>query len=152
MTIKSIPKFRKHMEYLEQNPYIGKNKYRFVTNREISIHHNLKIDKQYRFIVNDRIWLRITQHSIIVSKEYAWDGCTPKIWKGIWWGVPDFNENILASLIHDILLQFHKEEFPFTREQIDMIFKDIMINSGFKLWWIYYNVVKLYTYATSEKR
>lgn len=90
---------------------------------------------------------------IIVKKDYAWDGCSPKfnILDLFWVGTPDgaIDEEkpatYYASLVHDALGQFcHKNDYPFDRNQRDRIFKEMLDNRNFKLSWIYYQAVRIF--------
>lgn len=88
-----------------------------------------------------------------ITRNYAWDGCTPKIKIfGKVRGVPDgpisektgLPQTYHASLIHDVLCQFQEhKKMPFTREQIDLIFYDVMVRDGFKHAKLYFKAVRL---------
>jgi hypothetical protein len=127
-SIESLPDFVKGSHYREYTPREGGYRYRYVTTEDIEIMfiHPL-VYRGYKIDFKDldgRIWMSIYPHKIVISKNYAWDGCTPKRWWGIWWGVPDFKETVLASLIHDALLQFENTKHsPFGRYEIDNYFK-----------------------------
>jgi hypothetical protein len=146
--IETIPLFEKGVQYKELNPYTGGYKYRFVTLRNIEIffiNPLLPIGDIIEFSdEKNNIWLTITHKSIIISKNYAWDGCTPKIWWGVWWGTPDFECTRLASLVHDALLQFHRtQRFPLCRYEIDNIFKSILHQNKCSLKYLYYVGVRI---------
>jgi len=144
----SVPAFEKGVHYKELPPKDGKYKYRFVTLREIEFKTIVPLLPCYVKIefkdIKGRVWMTITNHTITISKDYAWDGCTPKKWWGIWWGVPDFHSTNLASLLHDALLQFHKtEHFQFKRKTIDEIFRLILDECDFLLSDVYYYGVRI---------
>jgi len=150
-----IPPFNKSIQYKELNPKVGGYTYRFKTLQDIEIffiHPFISRGNVISFSdKNDKIWLKITPYSIIISKDYAWDGCTPKRWWGIWWGSPDFEDTRLASLVHDALLQFHKtKHFPISRNEIDYIFKIILEKNDFILSELYYSGVKFGTKHPSK--
>lgn len=135
--------FTENLDYKELSPKDGKYKYKFVTLKDINIEFSDSLGLRNSKLIfkdsKDRIWLTIIENKIVISKNYAWDGCTPKKWWGIWWGSPDFEKTILASLIHDVLLQFHQtDHFPISRYDIDLIFKEIMNHYNFIGKSIYY--------------
>ncbi len=91
--------------------------------------------------------------TIIVKKDYAWDGCSPKlnVLDLFWVGTPDgaLNQNkpitYYASLVHDALGQFAKKEperMPFNRKERDLIFKEML--EGFAFKWVYYLAVRIF--------
>lgn len=144
----AVPTFDLGVHYKELSPKDGGYKYRFVTmdDIEISFDANL-IPEGYSILfkdTKDRVWMTIKYDKIIISKNYAWDGCTPKKWWGFWWGTPDFQKTIIASLIHDALLQFHNcDHFPFVRDEIDHIFKNVLLHRKFTFTPIYYVGVRV---------
>lgn len=97
---------------------------------------------------NEREWLRICPHRIIIPESYSWNGNSPK--KGVrigdrdvWFGTPDFPATIPASLIHDALFQFAStEHFPFSLEQCNSIYTDICRAKGFALTGAYSGALK----------
>jgi hypothetical protein len=101
-----------------------------------------------------KLWLEIKKDGmIIVKKDYAWDGCSPKlsIFDLFWVGTPDgaLDEEkpitYYASLVHDALGQFSdRPEMPFNRQQRDLIFKEMLEQSNFKLSWFYYQAVAFF--------
>lgn len=142
------PKFIKGIQYKECSPTEGGYKYRFVTLSKISFQftHPLIPRGQVLSFKDDqgRIWMTMKSHTITISKNYAWDGCTPKKWWGFWWGSPDFESTALASLLHDILIQFqHTKHFPFSRYEIDQYFKYILNSEYFILTNVYYLGVRI---------
>ncbi len=155
----AVPTFDLGVQYTEQSPKDGHYKYRFVTLNDIEVTFNQDlVPENYKILFKDkqdRIWMTITDKKIIISKNYAWDGCTPKKWWGVWWGTPDFRETIIASLVHDALIQFNNcDHFPFTRDEIDHIFKNILSHGNFTFTPIYYAGVrvgsKIYTKSYSD--
>ena len=117
--------------------------YRFKTTRDIEIGLTYPIiPNNYKLVFRDqkgKARLTLYPQTIRIHGGYAWDGCTPKVCIfGKWFGSPDFEPTILASLVHDSLLQFHlRGEFPLTREQCDEIFKEILIAQDFQLASVY---------------
>jgi hypothetical protein len=148
--ISRLPKFEKGIDFCELDPEKSGNRYRYATNRTIRVKFKSPLftdNKHYYFLDSKgKCWMMIFDNIITIKKGYAWNGCSPKIWFGIWWGTPDFEKTIFASLVHDILLQFHKtQHFPLKRDQIDHIFKEILKLSKFPLRAIYYFGVRLGT-------
>jgi hypothetical protein len=146
--IDSLPKFDIGVEYRELPPKDGKYKYKFVTIKDIEIVFiNSIIPKGYSISFldcNGKVWMKMTSHTVIISKDYAWNGCSPKKWWGIWWGTPDFEDTIIASLVHDCLLQFsNTKHFPFSRIQCDNIFKNILHKNQFELEELFYIGVRI---------
>lgn len=98
----------------------------------------------------DNVWLKILHDgTLIVSKEYAWDGCTPKIkignfLFGIWDGrtFEGFPVTYRASLLHDVLYQFRHLGIPLSRREIDKLFLSLM--PKFKLKYLYYLAVRIF--------
>jgi hypothetical protein len=145
--IESIPEFEKLTHYKEYDPYEGGYRYRYVTLKEIEFRVLYPlIPRGQKIIFKDKkggVWMTMTPYKITISKDYAWDGCTPKRWWGIWWGTPDFESTILASLLHDVLLQFYTtKHFPLSRYEIDNFFKYILEEHDFILSKIYYYGVR----------
>lgn len=90
---------------------------------------------------------------IRVPKEYAWDGCTPKvpvlhIMIGIPDGVVDSRtrkpKTYYASLVHDALYQFLSDGLTISRGEADRCFLRLMAETGFALRYPYYIAVRLF--------
>jgi hypothetical protein len=155
-TIEFLPDFVKGEHYREYTPKEGGYRYRFIVIQDIElkfIHPLVPTGHKIEFKdAKGRVWMTITSHKIVVSKNYAWDGCTPKKWWGIWWGTPDFKDTIFASLIHDVLLQFqHTKHSPFNRYEIDQIFKYILKENDFILTGVYYMGVRIGSMTPDKK-
>lgn len=113
----------------------------------------LKEDLEFRD-ERHKLWLEIKEDGTITVKEgYAWDGCSPKfnILDLFWVGTPDgaIDENkpitYYASLVHDALGQFAKEEpekMPFNRKERDLIFKEMLEEFTFQ--GLYYMTVRIF--------
>lgn len=140
----SIPPFILDENYSKLTPKQGHKRYRYVTKKDFEMKFKEPIipkNSTIHFMDNqDRIWAKIKHDTLIISKDYAWDGCTPKKWSlGIWWGTPDFKETILPSLVHDILCQFQDtEHFPFYRDYKHRLFKYMLEQQNFKLSELYF--------------
>lgn len=150
-----LPTFDKNVQYKKLVPLDGGYTYRFKTLQDIELFFTTPFISRNCLIIfsdkNGKVWLKITQYSIIISKDYAWDGCTPKRWWGVWWGTPDFEDTRLASLVHDALLQFHQtKHFPISRDEIDNIFKSILYKNDFILRDLYYSGVRVGTKYPSK--
>lgn len=102
-------------------------------------------------------WYSISENGLIsihatCKDGYAWDGCTPKfVFIDLIFGTPDGKLDILtekqicyyASMVHDMIYQF-KDQSPISRKDTDQIFRAMLKQSGFKLWWIYYSAVRCF--------
>lgn len=132
--------FRENHEYRELDPKEGRHKWRFVTSKPTTLalsRKNYNATQQAEFFdANDHLWMTIELGVniilITIEKGYAWNGATPKrwIWPFGWMGVPDFEATRKATLFHDVLCQFQLcEHMPFTRLEIDGIFRDMIGNS-----------------------
>ncbi len=101
-------------------------------------------------------WLRISESGDIVVKGsnqqgYAWDGCSPKfnVFDLFLIGTPDGRKHVIsghpptyfASLIHDVLYQFHRE-FEVDRKVVDQLFLEYL--GDFQLRYLYYAAVRLF--------
>jgi len=135
---------------------VGKHKiWKFVLEEDYKYKSNILKDR-----VCDFKWLNISEDGIITIKGstengYAWDGCTPK--KNllhITWGNFDGKLNrfsksnykpytYYASMVHDVLYQY-KRCAPITRKEADLIFYDLLKESGFMWSRVYYIGVRLF--------
>jgi len=103
-------------------------------------------------------WLKLEKNGTVTVKGtnkngYAWDGCSPKIkFKDIYFGTPEAvlnydtgkSKTYYASMIHDILYQFHKEITPaLKRRDVDKEFYFIMKQNKFRMAFVYYTVVRV---------
>ncbi len=79
-------------------------------------------------------WLVIENGSIILRKEYTWDGVTPAFhFFGIWWGVWDGPKGKdgkvvtwKATAVHDAFCQFIGLIKGITKEQTVAVFKELL--------------------------
>ena len=96
-------------------------------------------------------WLFIGQNKIIVKKEYAWNGCSPKFdFLNLMFGTPEgkyieYNKPITwrGSLLHDCLYQF-KGQHNISRKQADILFYDELKENGFIFAKVYYLAVLVF--------
>ena len=143
-----IPTLEKDTHFSELSPKDGKYKYRYTLQKSLIVFWEGYVPHRTRLSFQDeknREWLYMDQNHFIIPKRYSWDGCTPKRHIPIfgWVGTPDFEETILASVIHDAFCQFqHTEHFPFSRKIIDNIFKFLMEEEYFVFADIYYSGVR----------
>lgn len=104
-----------------------------------SIWNFIRPKKHYKYLLNEAYrhfdeelkgfsfrneWVTIHNGQMIVNKDYAWDGCSPKVkMVGVVVGVPDgkFDECKFPSLIHDVFCQFIKV-IPVTKKIVVGIF------------------------------
>ena len=66
-----------------------------------------------------RPWMKMEPRRITIAAGYAWNGNSPKrgyhFIRDWWFGTPDFQGTIRASLLHDLLFQFSfLASLPFT--------------------------------------
>lgn len=122
---------------------------------------SIHTDLDFRCENDGEVRLKIAQNGdITVIADYAWDGCSPKIkvmdW--VYLGTPDGTMDWAtgkpvtweASMIHDALYQFRQHaDMPFTRRDMDEIFRDILRQKGFSLSTIYFWGVRLFGSAYS---
>lgn len=89
---------------------------------------------------------------ILIIKNYAWDGCTPKfLFWDLYFGTPEgaIHEDTLrpktyfASLVHDALYQFYKKGRPYLLRDADRLFLKILEKYSFAPRIIYYLVVRI---------
>lgn len=73
----------------------------------------------------DKLLIKGEGNILIIYKGYAWDGCT---------GVPSYDWNLEASLVHDVLYQVKKcpngEACKANWWQVDRLFLSMMKNLG----------------------
>ena len=148
MILDTLPLFDEGDHYRRMTPIEGKNKYRFVTLEDTvlySVENIIPLGQEILFVDDkDQVWMEIHHYSITVCANYAWNGCSPKIWCGVWLGTPDFQDTIIASLFHDAFCQFSDtDHFPFNRLICDNIFKNILELNDFLLSDIYYMGVRV---------
>ena len=84
-------------------------------------------------------WVTIMDAEMVVSKLYAWDGCSPTYYVPVfgWVGTPDgkrdekgIPQSYHASLVHDVLCQF-RHDIPITKNASAFLFKNMLIRDGF---------------------
>ncbi|MBP6565269.1 MAG: DUF1353 domain-containing protein, partial [Burkholderiales bacterium] len=89
--------------------------------------------------------------AITVTRGYTWNGCSPKVSAfDLLIGTPEGVVNArtgqrktyFASLVHDALYQFLADGLPLTRRQADLVFLQLMRESGFRLAPIYWLFVR----------
>jgi hypothetical protein len=98
-------------------------------------------------------WLSLdAEGNIIVKKNYAWDGCSPKgAFLDQIWGTPDGMIDLktekpktyLASLFHDVLYQFGSQT-GVTRSEADQLFLACMKEMDFFWAYPYYAAVRAF--------
>lgn len=142
--LKEVPEFTLYDQFSEFSNRSGA-KLRFVSIVDVSL--ILSFDTGVHASFKDKRgkeWMRIEGDKITIFKRYAWNGCSPKkCIFGIWVGTIDTESNVLASFFHDALCQFFNTVyFPFSKEEVDLIFYNIMYHNGFILSSLYYKAVK----------
>ncbi|MEH0153879.1 hypothetical protein V6R21_07005 [Limibacter armeniacum] len=128
----------------------GNNVYKFVVTEDVWIQTSLKdisFENDWISFENGIIRLKGTN-----KQGYAWDGCSPKkIWLDLVWGTPDgrLDERTelpltyYASLFHDAIYQF-KDEIVISRKEADLLFRQMMKETGFVWSGMYYFFVRMF--------
>jgi hypothetical protein len=144
---------------MKQKPNVWKYRLRDAFSWRTSIAPNFRqwqYDTVFFTDAHDRLWLTIgADGTISIEPEYTWDGCSPKFkWGWLLFGTPDGAPNPVtgypytyyASLIHDALLQWEDDpRMPYSRDQIDVIFREKLRADGFPAAQWYYHAVRLFT-------
>lgn len=138
------PEFHQDIEYTELRGGV----YRFKLLQPISV----RIDqlKNYKHFISFRDgknveWAHIYRDLLSISKDYAWNGASPKWWVPLlgWVGTPDPEATRMATLVHDVLYQFiNTEHFPLNVEESNMIFYQIMRAHDFRFSNTYFGAVQ----------
>jgi hypothetical protein len=143
-----LPIFTRGQEFRGLSPKEGKRIYRFKTIRRNRLAMRGLVKPGVIISFHDAKgieWGRIDQFGILISENYAWNGCSPKRWIPIfgWIGTPDFECTLLASLFHDLLYQMSEcKHMIFTRGQTDDLFKTIIeLHDEFDIAAIYHGAV-----------
>ncbi len=132
--------------------YSFSRKYRFILDKQVGFFLGRDFPstiQEFSFSGEDKqVWLRINGRCLTIPEGYAWNGSSPRPlgkW-GIWWlGTPDCQATIRASLLHDALYQFlDHPDFPYSREQCDMAFLQMMELGKFPLAKIYWSAVRTF--------
>lgn len=132
-----------------------KKPYIYARSSSRSYSTGIQLPAAYRFYDKGKLWLEISKNGrLTVSGGYAWDGCSPKIKLfGMVFGVPEgpisdvtgYPQTYDASLFHDALCQFQNHpSMPFSRDQIDRFFYDLLVRDGFEKASLYYKVVRFF--------
>jgi len=110
--------------------------YRYISQDDFSVRHPLLSGVDFT-----AEWLRITPDgTLTIPKGYAWDGCTPAYYVGVWLGTPDLwtgkdGERIAyrPSQVHDALCQYAKI-LPISKQTASQVFADMLIERGAPRW------------------
>jgi hypothetical protein len=88
-------------------------------------------------------WVTIRSGTIMIAKDYAWDGCSPAYYfkpLKLWLGTPDGeilmnNKPVTyyASLVHDALCQFRDEIYISKKGSVE-VFRELLRYWGFPKW------------------
>lgn len=134
--------------------FISTAKYIYTLEKDFSYATGIPIAKPFMFGSTAKNWLSIdTVGNITISEGYSWDGCSPKFrlfWSKYVFGASDGAINpttgkpqcYYGSLVHDGCYQFLNETFPYSREQIDGFFYDLIKRDDFKYADEYYKIVR----------
>lgn len=107
-------------------------------------------DDTFFFDERGNLWLIVEKSGrITVTRGYAWNGCSPKlcVWD-LLVGTPDGvvhaetgkPKTYYASLVHDALYQFLRNDLPYTRQDADRFFLRLLEESDFAprgLYWLF---------------
>ena len=122
-------------------------KYRFELLRMAEIHLDKPLPLAAPLRLVDKLgrhWGTAYQTKIKIYPRYQWDGCSPKfILFKKFFGTPDFQTTILASLVHDFLGQSDRCGHYVPRAVQDALFRNILSQSGFPLSWGYFGGTKI---------
>tara|TARA_B100001094_G_scaffold333468_1_gene413030 strand:+ start:17934 stop:18371 length:438 start_codon:yes stop_codon:yes gene_type:complete len=118
--------------------------YRYILEQNWSYQH-----KNFEGVSLQHQWFTIEKGTLTIHKNYAWDGCSPKMYiLGVGTlGTPDGALRYgrpwtyHASLVHDVLCQF-RYDLPFTKRQVIEVFYDQLHALRFPLRRLYVWVVK----------
>ena len=127
----------------------GRRIYRFLTKKIVKqkLYGSMATHPDCVLKTKDgKAWASIKKGFIYIAVGYAWNGSSPKYYAGWpplgkWLGTPDTNENILASLIHDVLYKFAKVG-TYSFDEANYQFLKIMQQEKFALAGIYYAAVQ----------
>lgn len=140
--ISTLPTFRIGFEYRE----LPSGRYRYVTKQAMVVKFDTPLKETISFNDKNGIeWARLHKGKLWIRSTYTWNGNSPGNRLGsLWVGTPNPPCTHLASLVHDALYQFrHTTHFPFSREQCDEAFYDLMKLSGFQFPGLYHAAVRL---------
>ena len=116
---------------------------------------DLKVNQDYVFRDENGIVRLIleTDGKLTVMRGYTWNGCSPKgCILDLLIGTPDGAvykptgkpKTYYASMVHDALYQFLNTDAPYTREEADTCFLQLMEESEFILRGIYWLATRLF--------
>jgi hypothetical protein len=150
--IRVRPRIFEGLDWRELSPAEGRRRWRFEANR-FAVTLDLPLTETISFHDRDgREWARFTGPVFSISRQYWFNGNSPKVWLPCfgWVGTPDVRGdvsgaggNIFAAGIHDAMGQFRDtQHFPLSRREIDVCFYDLNRLSGFPLALPYYSAVR----------
>jgi len=140
-----LQSFKPGRDYCELSPREGQRKWRWKLLQAAAVKLPSRCRDMAFFDRQGRVWATIESGSLTVSRGYVWNGCSPKRHLPLigWIGSPDSERNIFASLVHDLLYQASDtEHFPFSRFEVDVLFRDMLRASGFAFTGLYYGAVR----------
>ncbi len=122
----------------------------YRSERNFSWESGIGVDRDYAFMdTKGKVRLIIeTTGRVTVTRGYAWNGCSPKVcFMDFLIGTPDGAvhagtgrpKTYYASMVHDALYQFLREQSPLSRAQADRCFLRLMAESAFvwrRLYWL----------------
>lgn len=141
-----LPEFAEAIHYTELRG--GRYRFKLLCDLAIKLPELRTHEGKISFRDKDGIeWARVDRDTYTIRKGYAWNGNSPSKWVPLigWIGTPNFHSTRMASLFHDSFWQFCRTKgFPFSLEQTNSIFYDIMLSQGFpkSLAGLYHQAVK----------
>lgn len=122
--------------------------YKYTTNRE-----ETRFFPELKNLSFESEWLTIREGFATIKKGYSWNGASPKIKifgkiYGTWDGAND--EAKIPTLWHDVFYQFAKDliKLGVKRFNVDLRFKNDLIEHKFKYPKIYYRAVRSFGWIT----
>jgi hypothetical protein len=141
-----LPPFRRDREWVEISPEEGRRRWRFDFSKDVGVKVPWRVKGDFSFVDGSgREWGSLELGFLTVRKGYRWNGCSPKRWVPLlgWVGTPDTDRNLLGSGVHDLLYQASGGEgFPFSREEVDGLFLEILRASRFGMARTFHAAVK----------
>ncbi len=139
------PPYKRNVHFREQSPREGKRLWRYVTIATNRIKTGFDTPDAIFRTMDGVERARVVDGCFTLWEGYAYNGCSPKRHLPIvgWVGTPDFDSNLQASLWHDLFYQLSGTvHFTATRQEVDLLFRDVMRANRFPLAGAYYGAVR----------
>lgn len=149
MKIKNLAPFELGVDYRELSPKEGSSRFRWVTLKDIELEFTFALthyNEAIKFKDNiGKTWLTLRGYKAILSKDYAWNGNTPKLHVPIfgWIGTPDYKKTRRASAWHDVFTQMiYTQHMPLSMDEVNDVFYDILSLDKFCLRGVFNGAVR----------